>query len=484
MPRGPAGVAAAALTLVVLGGCGLVGAGDPDLASAGPTTTAPSPTAPSSSAASSPTGQVRAGPTSTSPATPSAPVLTTPPISAQFFGVHDHEPLGGGWPKGPVGSFRAWDAGVTWRAIEPSPGVFDFQRLDAIVRTARANGADVLLVLGMTPDFHAREPRSPGVYGLGSASMPRMTAWKRYVSRLAERYSGKGVIFQVWNEANVREFWRGTTAEMAALTKAAHDVLGRFSPRPKLVAPAFVTRHPSQRDWLDRFYAERVGGRPVADWVDVVSLQLYPVGNGTPEDSMALLAQSRQLLAQHGVDKPLWNTEVNYGVTGAANIPRLSPPRQAATVARTYLLNAGNGVERVYWYAWDNLIIGNTVMVAGDRVTPTSAGRGFRTVRSWLKGTRVQPCEQDAAGTYTCTLIHPKVTRRVYWNPKRTVEMGVTATRVERLDGSTRAVPKGRTRINVGWSPVLVSFPRCDVASSPLELSRCGQHDRWYRLQR
>jgi hypothetical protein len=221
----------------------------------------------------------------------------------------------------------------------------------------------------------------------------------------------------------------------------------------------------------------------VADWVDVVSLQLYPPAAGSPEDSMAILDADRTLLAKHSVTKPIWNTEVNYGLTGSGTVRPLAPARQGAFVARTYLLNAAHDVGRVYWYAWDALGIANTAMVAADRATPTAAGRAFRRVRSWLNGTRVS-CDQDAAGTYTCLLSHSKETRRVYWNPRREVRISVTATRVERLDGSKRAVPEGRTRINVDYSPVLVSSPRCDVASSALELSRCGQRDRWYRLQR
>ena len=431
--------------LTLLAGCTLVGAGDDDASGGTRTSRAPSTTSPSTS------------PSATSSSPPPA-AATRPAVSPRFFGVHDSDPLGGpsGWPQAPVGSFRAWDAGVSWRELETSPGAFDWRRLDEIVRTSRAHGADVLLVLGQTPQFHARNPSVASAYGSGASSMPKLAAWKRYVAAVAKRYARQGVVFQVWNEANVINYWSGTTAQMAQLTKTAYEVLARVSPRATLVAPALVTRLDGQRAWLDRFYAERIGGRPVADFLDIVSLQLHPLADGSPEDSMDLLAQSRALLARHGVSKPVWNTEINYGLTGGGVVETLSPKQQAAQVARTYLLNAANDVGRVYWYSWDRLDIVNTTMVATDRASPTRAGRAFGTVRSWLEGASVQSCDQDDAGTYVCVLVHPEGVRNVYWNPTRTVTVTAPATQVDRLDGSKQAVPSGQVRLRVGYSPVLV----------------------------
>lgn len=377
-------------------------------------------------------------------------------VDSRLFGVHDANPLGEGWPRAPVRSLRVWDAGATWRDVEPRPGRFDFSRLDAMVRTAESHGADALVVLGQTPSFHAVNPRSPSFYGNGASSMPKMTAWKRYVAKLGARYRGRAVTFQVWNEANVVGFWRGSPQQMAQLTKAAHDTLQRVNPGATLVAPALVTRLSGQRIWLDKFYAQRVGGRPVAAWVDVVSLQLYPMATGTPEASMQLLGVNRAILAKHGVNKPIWNTEVNYGMTGRPVRP-LSGNRQAAYVARTYLLNAANGVRRVYWYGWETQSIVSTRMVRSDLNTLTAGGSAFVTVAQWMRGARIDTCPVDRNGTYTCTITKGGETRRVYWNPSRTASVvaSAAATSVQELDGTRRRIAGGAT-IKVDYAPVLV----------------------------
>ena len=38
------------------------------------------------------------------------------------------------------------------------------------------------------------------------------------------------------------------------------------------------------------------------------------------------------------------------------------PAKQAAYVARTYVLNAANNVKRVYWYSWDLQNLANTLL--------------------------------------------------------------------------------------------------------------------------
>lgn len=384
-------------------------------------------------------------------------------IPAAFFGVHDGTPIGSrdGWPATSVGSLRAWDAGVTWRQIEVAPGRYDFRRLDAIVRQANLKGAETLIVLGQTPTFYASRRFASDVYGSGAASMPNnLNAWKRYVAAVANRPGIKGnrrVSFQVWNEANVREFWTGSPGQMATLTKLTRDALGgsRY-----LVAPALVTRNAAQRRWTDAFYASKVSGRRVADYVNAVSLQLYPLPAGTPEDSMAILALDKKILAKYRVRKPIWNTEVNYGLAGRPTRP-IADSRQAANVARTYLLNAANGVSRVYWYMWNPTNLANTNMTKSNGSSLTMAGKAYGVTRSWLLNSQMRACTVDRAGTYTCTINYTQGVRRVFWNPKKVATVTVPgATSTQAVDGRTSSFRARTLRLKVGPIPVMVRSAR------------------------
>ena len=393
-----------------------------------------------------------------------------PRISSEFFGAHHLGlPAEGpaGWPQGPVGSVRMWDNQVSWREVEVAPGVFDWTRIDAQMAKARAHGASVLLVLGQTPVFHSTRPTAPGSYGPGASAMPTQAAWVRYVQETARRNLtvwGHVASFQVWNEANVIGYWTGTVQQMATLTAWTRSALRAVDPKARLVAPALVTRLSSQQAWIKAYYSQKVATKNVSAYVDALSFQLYPMATGAPEASMALLASVRKILALYKVVKPIWNTEVNYGMVGGVGAPPASPistERQVGNVMRTFVLNAGNRVGRVYWYSWDLLGTTNTPMVDADRITLTPAGQAFSTTRGWLLGARPVGCVRARTNTWTCTFTTATQVRRIVWNPSRStsVTAPVRPRSVTSWGAPVRTARAG-TKVRVGIVPVMISSRR------------------------
>jgi len=217
---------------------------------------------------------------------------------------------------------------------------------------------------------------------------------------------------------------------------------------------------------MDRFFAQRprVDGYDyrVARYIDAVSLHLYPPASEPPEAAMQVLRSSRAVLKKNGVQKPIWNTEVNYGLIGGQTVSPLSAARQASYVARTYLLNAANGIKRVHWYAWDQRSpIFNTYMTQPDGDTPSAGGVAFRVVRSWMVNSRFDSCTRSSVGTYSCVITYSSGKRRVYWNPTRTVYVTTagSATYWQGLGGATHALSGGQ-RLKIGHSPKMVRSSR------------------------
>src|SRR4051794_15819238 len=77
--------------------------------------------------------------------------LTPPedPVPADFFGMHIHHiNAGTPWPSVRFGTWRLWDAGVSWPQLEPEQNVWNFHRLDSDVATAEEHGVEIILPLG------------------------------------------------------------------------------------------------------------------------------------------------------------------------------------------------------------------------------------------------------------------------------------------------------------------------------------------------
>ncbi len=414
------------------------------------------------------------------PAGPVSASTGTAPIDKRLFGIHDSDPTS--WPASNPGSLRLWDAGVAWRDIETTPGVYDFSRLDADVRAAHAAGAEVTLVLGRTPSFYA--PAG----GDQTSNPTSLAAWDAYVRALVTRYSAaswgyRGIgAYQVWNEANVTGYWTGTPQQMAVLTEHTYNVVKSVDRGALVVSPAFASRIAEQIRGIKRFAFAWTDGKPAWRYTDAISLNLYPLDAyagvpGTPEKSMSLLAKARTLLGYGGVPTtfPIWNTEINYGmptgVNGGKGAVPIGPQLQMAYLLRTYLLNAASGIRRVDWYAYDQRYLANGRTLGNVRLsdptngtTISSAGRTYQLAEKWMVGARLAPtrtgsklCATDANGTYTCVLTYAGGVRRVYWNPTKKVHVTTAkgATYKVGIYG-TRAAIKGGSRVTVDYRPVMV----------------------------
>ena len=77
-------------------------------------------------------------------------------VDPRLFGVHDY--YANSLQRFGTGAIRLWDAGTMWRDIFPTQDVPNWTRLDSLVTQAHANGTEVTLVLGMTPQYAAANP--------------------------------------------------------------------------------------------------------------------------------------------------------------------------------------------------------------------------------------------------------------------------------------------------------------------------------------
>lgn len=377
-------------------------------------------------------------------------------VSPAFFGMHDGRITQGLTPEG-AGALRLWDSGTSWRDLETSPGQFTWDSLDTAVEAAEAAGARPLLVLGQTPAFHATRPKQEAAYGPGAASMPRMAAWKGYVRAVAERY-GDRVDYQMWNETNVIGYWTGTPRQMAELTMAASRVIRDVARRATVVAPPFALRLPGQQQYFADFWSWQSRGIDIASAVDAVAVHLYPLAEDPPEAQVKLFEFAREVLAEHEVELPVWNTEINFGLQGGPEPPPIPAERQRAFLMRAYLLNAGLGIKRVYWYRWDLAPIANTLLTTSDYSAPTLAGRAFPTIRDWLEGTVVRGCELSE-GLWECTARAGGETRTFWWKPRGAVTPVPAGERAESWTDADGDVTRCRDgcEVPVGQTPVMVT---------------------------
>lgn len=328
------------------------------------------------------------------------PVDAVPtPLERGMFGMHAISTSATQIPG--ANAVRLWDTDTTWRVLNPAPGVYDWDTLDARIQDAVESKTTVLLVLGATPEWAATSLSDADAdwLGPGSAAPPRsMLDWTAFVREVVKRYGGRIEAYQIWNEPADPIFWRGSWDTLARMTEAAADVIRWHDSSATVVGAPMILRGPAWEDKAGEYVdalAER--GMPV----DVMAFHGYadgPPGEGKADDIGRLL----EILARSpAAGLPLWETEVNF--TQEAGDPGLPSSIKREWLARAYLDAVRHGVERVYWYAFADIPDFLAVDIRRRSVLPA-----FSAVSSWLAEGAFWSCSdswQGQSGVTGCSFL-------------------------------------------------------------------------------
>ena len=319
-------------------------------------------------------------------------------VQPSLVGMHVEGAEAGAWPSAPFGALRLWDNGTAWSQIELEPGVYKWDNLEGILENAQSKGmTDILMVLGTTPEWNAKKVSPDDYPQPGAASAPKdLEAWDAWVTEVATRYKGRITSYQIWNEANLKNFWGGTPEEMADLTKRAYDIIKAIDPEALVVSASPSTRLTAS---FNKFFPAYLKALAAKDWpVDVIGIHTYPTADGDPVARGLLIEGVQKALATAGApDIPLWDTELNYGLAGPG--PDLlkqdiTGVKAAGWVVRTYIDDLRYNVGRSYWYIWTQ----KPYPLLGIQAYPGSdAEQGFFALENWVFGQTFDGCTEEGA---------------------------------------------------------------------------------------
>ena len=362
--------------------------------------------------------------------------------------MHVHH-LGGAtpWPAAPVGEWRLWDAYVAWPNLQPAKNRWRFEMLDRYVAMATEHHVGILLPLGLSPAWASARPLEKSTYAPGFAAEPRdLEDWRTYVRTVVQRYKGRIQAYEIWNEPNLKLFWTGNVDQMVALTAEASRIIRSIDPQALIVSPSATQDRGVA--WLSEFLSK--GGGTL---VDVIGYHLY-VAPQPPEATFALVSSVKQAMAAAGIsDKPLWNTEAGWF------LPKPFPADLAAAyVVREFVVNWAAGVQRLYWYAWDNHGWVSLETTERDNSTLTAAGDAYAVAFRWLSGSRMISCAADAQQTWICEFERDRHYQRIVWSSSGqrmfSAPSSWNATDREVVSGSREPI-RDHT-FEIGPTPVLV----------------------------
>jgi len=231
--------------------------------------------------------------------------------------------------------FRFVRMDLIWPEVEKTKGVYDFSQYDRLVDGLAKRGIRALFILHVSNKIYESDGSIRTATG--------RDAFAKFAVAAAERYKNKGVIWELWNEPNIKVFWKPepNVDEYMALAKAVLPAVRRADPKATCIAPATSA--------IDMKFLEGCFKQGLLRLVDGVSV--HPYRHENPETVAGDYKRLRTLIALYRRDKPdlpIISGEWGYSTVGQD----VSEDRQGQYIARQYLINLSLGIPLSIWYDW------------------------------------------------------------------------------------------------------------------------------------
>jgi hypothetical protein len=288
--------------------------------------------------------------------------------------LDDHHAIG-------IGAIRQY---MWWNRMETSPGVFDWRRMDEVVRDTTARGVSIIPTLLYTPDFYSSKP--PGATGSTQYPPTDPNTMAAYATALIKRYGPRGTYWcppvvggvtpppvgqiidgqvpcddslalrtwEVWNEPDYPSWWKGhpDASEYAALLTTVSAAIKQADPGAEVVLGSLTgAQAAAPGGFLDQLYALGAGSA-----FDTIAFNPYALN---VKDVIQRIRDVRTIAAAHGdAHKPIRILEYGWATGGRSSTTVVTPACQAALIYRVTLrmakLREELGLRSIVQFQWQD----------------------------------------------------------------------------------------------------------------------------------
>ena len=176
---------------------------------------------------------------------------------------------------------------LSWAALEPQPGEFQWQISDPIITTILRSGLIPIIVLHGSPEW-ARSAQDIGRAGGDLAPPADPATFAAFAAAFAQRYHNQIRYYQIWDEPNIEPYWGNHRIEpvgYAQLLIAASAAIRAADTDAVIIAAALAPTRDRGHTAIDEdYFLQRLYAAGAAPFFDIVAAQPFGFGY-SPEDS-------------------------------------------------------------------------------------------------------------------------------------------------------------------------------------------------------
>ncbi len=240
-------------------------------------------------------------------------------------------------------------ATINWSAVEKEKGVLAFANNEQdIIKNISDTGKNVIIILAF----------GNTLYTNNKMNMPKSSqseyypAWLNYVRFMANTFKDYNVVYEVWNEPNLKQFNAdGSAAEYGQLFSDTYDLLKSIDTDAVVLGGSITGTSNTAMSFLEGFYKN--GGNKM----DALSFHCYTHSSSPEANYKSALSTLESKLDSLGYNGDVWMTENGY-YTGTADNSKSEELQAAYTIRQTVIwedyLRNNNRNGKNLWYDFFN----------------------------------------------------------------------------------------------------------------------------------
>jgi len=226
-----------------------------------------------------------------------------------------------------------------WESVEREKGIYKYNSYDELTAGCERRGISMLYILDYSNRLYEKDRSVLSEEG--------RQAFAKFGAVSAKRYEGKNIIWEIWNEPNISQFWlpQPSVEAYTALVETASKAIKEAVPSAIVVAPA-TSGIPFS--WLEECFQ-----KGMLKWID--ALTVHPYRPSPPETVIKDYKELRKLIKKYAPEKdvPIISGEWGYSNINWDKKP-LSLETQGQYLVREFLVNYYMGIPVNIWYDWKN----------------------------------------------------------------------------------------------------------------------------------
>ena len=271
--------------------------------------------------------------------------------------------------------------GFIWASVEKKPGVYDFSEYDKLMDDCRDRDLTVLGCIALNNKAIGPVSEDKGRAGFAA-----------FAAALADRYKGRKVVWEIWNEPNIQTFWgkhgkansEQFAKEYAALVLATVPAMKKADPACLVMAGSVSGVWSASYEWTGFCFKEGILKSGIDAW------SVHPYTTKCPEDYIEAYARIRKMMTDlGGVQIPMVDSERGYPLGkaegSAGGDEKRSLEFQANHLVRQYLIDMLSGMKMTNWYEWS----GKEGFSLRQQGNPTPAFAACKVMIDQLSGYRL-----------------------------------------------------------------------------------------------